>query len=64
MKHMIDMWYGGTFNPEKHRVDVYFSDTDGVYRGNIYDEAGKAIGDFWFTDSVWGEKFFNIKWKD
>lgn len=55
---------GDTFNPEKHRVDVYFSDTDGVYRGNIYDEAGKAIGDFWFTDSVWGEKFFNIKWKD
>lgn len=64
MKFMLDMWYGDTFDPEKHHVDVFFSDTDCVYRGNIYDETGRAVGDFRGIDSVALARFFHIKFND
>lgn len=64
MKTWIDMWYEDTFDPEKHHVDVFFSDTDCVYRGNIYDETGRAIGDFESPNSAWIERFFKVKWRD
>lgn len=46
MKNSVDMWYGDTFQKKKYRADAYFSDADCVYRGNIYDETGKTIGDY------------------
>lgn len=64
MKFMLDMWYGDTFDPEKHHVDVFFSDTDCVYRGNIYDETGRAVGDFGGINSVALARFFCIKFND
>ena len=63
MKNKIDMWYGNLFVPKKFRADVFFSDVDCVYRGNIYDESGKMIGDYESPDSVWVEKNFVIRWK-
>ena len=64
MKFALDMWYGDGFDPEKHHVNVFFSDTDCVYRGNIYDETGRAVGDFWGIDSVALARFFHIKFND
>lgn len=57
----IDMWYGDAFDPSKHTVDAFFSDADCMYRGNIYDENGKAIGDYASSDSVAIAKRFGVK---
>lgn len=52
----IDMWYGDEFVPNKYGADAY--DYNGRLSGNIYNEAGKAIGDYTATDSVLvGENF-------
>ena len=58
----IDMWYGDKFEPMKYGADAYFSDMDCVYRGNIYDDNGKIIGDYSADDSVAIEKNFKIDW--
>lgn len=60
MKTQIDMWYGDVFDPKKHTIDCFFSDCDCVYRGNIYNENGKVIGDYQSPDSCWIQRFFNI----
>lgn len=58
----VDMWYGDKFMPKKYGADAWFSDADCVYRGNIYDDNGKAIGDYTADDSTIIEKNFNISW--
>jgi hypothetical protein len=58
----IDMWYDDEFVPMKYGADAFFSGCDCVYRGNIYDDSGKMIGDYISPDSVWIEKNFKIKW--
>lgn len=60
-KIYIDMWYGDALDFEKCRVDVFFSDSDCMYRGNIYDKNGKAIGDYATSDSVALAKRFGIE---
>lgn len=54
----IDMWYGDKFEPNKYGADAY--DYNGRLSGNIYNEAGKAIGDYTATDSVLVEENFLI----
>lgn len=55
----IDMWYGDKFVPRKYGADasVY---GNGEYRGNIYNESGKIIGDYTSDNSVLIEKNFLI----
>ena len=60
-KIYIDMWYDYPLDFNKCRIDVFFSDADCMYRGNIYDENGKAIGDYATHDSVALEKRFGVK---
>ena len=58
----IDMWYGDKFEPMKYGADAWFSDADAVYRGNIYDDSGKIIGDYTADDSSLISKNFQIDW--
>ena len=54
--HKIDMWYGDEFVPKKFHADVSFYPHGSFgfsYRGNIYDDNGKAVGDYAANDSVW-----------
>lgn len=59
----IDMWYGDKFEPMKYGADasVY---GNGEYRGNIYDNSGKIIGDYTADDSTLISKNFQIDWGD
>lgn len=60
----IDMWYGDEPS-DADKIDVFFSDTDCVYRGNIY-KKGKIIGDYICNDSVKLEDMFpqlKFNWK-
>lgn len=51
----IDFWYPG----EKIAyVDCYFCDSDCIYRGNLYNDEKRPIGDFSSRDSVEIEKRF------
>lgn len=54
----IDFWYGNTLEDVK-RIDVFFSDVDFIYRGDMYDVNGKIIGDYSCKDSVKISKTFN-----
>lgn len=63
VNNRVDMWYGNPFMGKKYAADAFFSDTDCVYRGNIYDENGRMIGDYESSDSTWIEQRFNICWK-
>lgn len=56
----IDMWYGDKFVPRKYGADASFYGNDGEYRGNIYNESGKIIGDYTSDNSVLIEKNFLI----
>ncbi len=48
----IDMWYGDPIAPKQYGADAHFSDTDCVYRGNIYRLSDrKIVGDYESTDS-------------
>lgn len=40
----IDMWYGDKLS-DIDKYDVFWSDCDLVYRGNLYKD-GKVIGDY------------------
>lgn len=63
----IDMWYGDDFVKGKYRADASFYPHGSFgycYRGNIYDDGGKPIGDYASNDSVEIEKAFIIDWKD
>lgn len=61
---VIDMWYGDTFEPKKYEADDSFYDNDGEYRGNIYDETGKLVGDYHTDSSVLIEENFLIDFGD
>lgn len=56
----IDMWYGDKFVPRKYGADASFYGNDGEYRGNIYNESGKIIGDYTSDNSVLIEENFLI----
>lgn len=52
---IIDKWY----KEEKIAfADCYFYPEEGVYRGNLYNAAGKIIGDYSSKNSIEIEKRF------
>ena len=51
----IDKWYTGE---RIHRADCFFYPEKGIYAGNVYNKAGKIIGDYWSDNSVEIEKRF------
>ena len=55
----IDFWYGDTLQDVKS-IDCFFSDTDCIYRGNMYNADRKIIGDYSCADSVTIEKVFKV----
>lgn len=56
----VDMWYGDRIT-DADKIDVFFSDADCLYRGDIY-KNGKRIGDYVCDDSVQIEREFpNLK---
>lgn len=60
---MIDMWYGDSPR-DADRIDIYFSDLDCMYRGNIY-RNGRPIGDYATRDAHTIERMFpqlRINW--
>ena len=64
--HKIDMWYGDKFKPKKYRANASFNPHGSFgfsYRGNIYDDSGKEIGDYACNSSVWIEENFLIEWR-
>lgn len=52
----IDFWYKD--DRQIAFVDCFFYPNDGLYRGNIYNKDGKAIGDYAESDSTKIEKRF------
>ena len=58
----IDMWYDDEFEPKKYGADAWFNGNSATYAGNIYDETGKAIGDYTANDSIIIGKYFLIDW--
>ena len=62
----IDMWYGDKFVPKKYHADAFFYPHRNFgfsYRGNIYDDTGKKIGDYGANSSVWIQNNFRIEWR-
>lgn len=57
-----DFWYGNKKEDVK-KIDCFFSDRDCLYRGNMYDEDGKIIGDFVTDDSSAIEKYFGVSFE-
>ena len=55
-KIKIDMWYGDK-TEEVDKIDMFFSDIDCIYHGNIY-KNGRIIGDYFCSDSTILEKIF------
>lgn len=56
----IDKWYE---NEKICYADCYFYPNSGEYRGNLYNENGKIVGDYTAKDSVEiGKRFPNIIW--
>lgn len=55
----IDFWYGDTLQDVKS-INCFFSDTDCIYRGNMYNADHKIIGDYSCADSVTIEKVFKV----
>lgn len=63
----IDMWYGDEFVVGKYRADYYFYPHGSfgyAYRGNIFNDTGKPIGDYACNDSVEIGKNFRIDFGD
>lgn len=60
----VDMWYGDKFEPKKFHADAVFYpyETDYCYRGNIYNNQGKIIGDYEANNSQVIEDNFIINW--
>ena len=53
---IIDKWYQG----EKiAKIDCYFYPEKSIYRGNLYNESGKIIGDYSTKNSEEIEKRFS-----
>lgn len=55
----FDFWYGDTLK-DVVKATCYFSDIDCIYRGNLYNAAGRIIGDYYTTDSTQIERFLPI----
>ena len=53
----FDFWYGHTLK-DVAAADCAFYGNDGIYRGNMYDNTGRIIGDFSSRDSILIEKKF------
>ena len=45
----IDIWYQ---NEKIVKADCFFYPNENVYRGNLYNENGKIVGDFSGQDSI------------
>lgn len=58
---IIDLWYNDTLE-DVTKVTRSFSDTDCIYRGNLYN-GNRIIGDYSSRDSVEIEKTFNVKFQ-
>ena len=54
-----DLWYGDKFVPRKYGADAFVSG-NGEYHGNIFDDTGATIGDYYTNNSVLIEKNFLI----
>lgn len=52
---IIDKWYEGE---RIAHADCYFYPENGIYRGNLYNENGKIIGDYSSKSSIEIEKRF------
>lgn len=65
MSHSVDYWYKLEAKAEgrKLKADASWSDIDCVYRGNIYDNNGKIIGDYTSSDWEWINRHFDVRWK-
>lgn len=63
----IDMWYDDKFVPGKYHADAWFHPHGSfgyAYRGNIFDDTGKIVGDYACNDSVEIGKLFIIDWNN
>lgn len=63
---LVDMWFGDKFKPKKYYADVVFYPHGSFgysYRGNIYNDQGKVIGDYEANNSKVIEDNFIINWK-
>lgn len=58
MKRTIDIFPGNSFD-DIAKIDIYFSECDFVYRGNIYNKEGKIIGNFSASDPLTLENMFS-----
>ena len=48
----LDLWRAENKPADIAGADCYFSDIDCIYRGNVYDSSGRAIGDYSARNSV------------
>ena len=63
---LVEMWYGHEFVPMRFHADAQFYPHGSFgysYRGNIYSECGKPIGDYASNCSVWIGRNFMIEWE-
>ena len=56
MGKYLDMWYGDRPR-DADKIDVFFSDLDCIYRGNIY-KNGRIISDYAAEDAAQIERMF------
>jgi len=59
---VIDMWNGEAYDKAKHHpAEIYWSDGQLCYWGNIYDQNGEAVGDFTAPSVQDAEKALGVK---
>ncbi len=56
MGKFLDMWYGDR-SRDADKIDIFFSDLDCIYRGNIY-KNGHIVGDYSAKETKQIEKMF------
>lgn len=56
MRKSLDMWYKDS-PLDADKIDIFFSDLDCIYRGNIY-KNGEIIGDYSAKETKLIEKMF------
>lgn len=54
----IDLWYNDNISDISYIGNITFNDIDCNYRGHVFTEKGRLIGDFTCNDSVELEKRF------
>ena len=57
MGKYLDMWYGDSPR-DADKIDIFFSDLDCIYRGNIY-KNGRIIGDYFAKEAAQIENMHN-----